>query len=669
MKIRILSFLLAAVLCVSLLPVTALAATGVEGYTVTLVPNLEGLEPVVFSAAEQGEIPFWTETFDEEYDECTFYWYSQEHPVLCFHFNGTYYPDDWCWEMEDDEALRFDGWDAQGDLALVTPDTQLNARWTPQRESAFEYELTPHAIRLQPGLTEVELNMSYGESDRFAYAYNEESNEYTAVQCYYFRFFAGELQSADGRTIPFYLDRDKNGDPNWFYRDCLEFLEDASDYVDRAGISIYVSPADCEAAGAGTFTGRLRMEEMIDDEMKHVGWNSIPVTLTLRAGAPALDSYTVRLTPGEGTGEPLSFSSADQASIPTGYGNAGNCEFYYEEGSGALCFRLDEDWCPGTFAAPEGWSFCCWEQTGYVELAQELTEVAAQWHVRRDRPVSSFALWPESIELTGVENEVELVMSELVKGRHGIDPYDPSEGDIPTGGLAVEFFAGELSSGQGSIPFRTEMVITEEYKEFRGSGTKFDRRGELQLLRIVLDKDAFISAAPGVYTGVLSYAPYWLEADHISRMENTSSASDDDLAIPLTLTVNAPSVGAPGAGDGDGAADPLPPEDACPLQTFTDLDPAAWYHDGVHFVLENGHQPRHDRDDPLPPGGRAGDHGRESLRRRGGRPVVHRRGALGVGEQARGGVRRRQLPSRRQHHPRAACGDPLPLRPKQGAGF
>ena len=29
-------------------------------------------------------------------------------------------------------------------------------------------------------------------------------------------------------------------------------------------------------------------------------------------------------------------------------------------------------------------------------------------------------------------------------------------------------------------------------------------------------------------------------------------------------------------------------DDACPLSAFTDADPAAWYHDGVHFVLENG---------------------------------------------------------------------------------
>ena len=31
-----------------------------------------------------------------------------------------------------------------------------------------------------------------------------------------------------------------------------------------------------------------------------------------------------------------------------------------------------------------------------------------------------------------------------------------------------------------------------------------------------------------------------------------------------------------------------PKDDTCPMSAFTDLDPAAWYHDGVHFALESG---------------------------------------------------------------------------------
>ena len=36
------------------------------------------------------------------------------------------------------------------------------------------------------------------------------------------------------------------------------------------------------------------------------------------------------------------------------------------------------------------------------------------------------------------------------------------------------------------------------------------------------------------------------------------------------------------------APKPCAQDDTCPISAFTDADPAAWYHDGVHYVLENG---------------------------------------------------------------------------------
>ena len=38
------------------------------------------------------------------------------------------------------------------------------------------------------------------------------------------------------------------------------------------------------------------------------------------------------------------------------------------------------------------------------------------------------------------------------------------------------------------------------------------------------------------------------------------------------------------------AADPLdcPKDETCPISAFTDADPTAWYHDGVHYVLDHG---------------------------------------------------------------------------------
>lgn len=80
------------------------------------------------------------------------------------------------------------------------------------------------------------------------------------------------------------------------------------------------------------------------------------------------------------------------------------------------------------------------------------------------------------------------------------------------------------------------------------------------------------------------------------------------LSIPLFFTPKAESAGTPEPSPGPvPSVDPAPPADtvpepdtalktgyadcardgACPLAAFDDLDAGSWYHDGVHFVLEN----------------------------------------------------------------------------------
>ena len=75
----------------------------------------------------------------------------------------------------------------------------------------------------------------------------------------------------------------------------------------------------------------------------------------------------------------------------------------------------------------------------------------------------------------------------------------------------------------------------------------------------------------------------------ISSSANGSAA----LSIPFRYT--------PGAAAEQPEPGPVPPsqeprtgyvdcprDKSCAMTSFTDLDPAAWYHDGIHFVLENG---------------------------------------------------------------------------------
>ena len=78
----------------------------------------------------------------------------------------------------------------------------------------------------------------------------------------------------------------------------------------------------------------------------------------------------------------------------------------------------------------------------------------------------------------------------------------------------------------------------------------------------------------------------------------------EKTAVTLFYAPTAPSAsGGSSGGSGGGAISiPAPPADPqpqqgyascgkdgdCLMRAFTDLDPAAWYHDGVHYALENG---------------------------------------------------------------------------------
>ncbi len=90
--------------------------------------------------------------------------------------------------------------------------------------------------------------------------------------------------------------------------------------------------------------------------------------------------YTVTLNPGEGSGEPIVFRSSDQTEFP-GWRDAQNLQFYLED-DGRMGFRLDSDYCPDTFIAPDD-DFCfdTWsEGYTYHTLSSTNTVITALWN-------------------------------------------------------------------------------------------------------------------------------------------------------------------------------------------------------------------------------------------------------------------------------------------------
>ena len=58
----------------------------------------------------------------------------------------------------------------------------------------------------------------------------------------------------------------------------------------------------------------------------------------------------------------------------------------------------------------------------------------------------------------------------------------------------------------------------------------------------------------------------------------TDAPGAEPVSIPLTCSPEVPT-------DGE---ESCPRGDTCPLSRYSDLDPAAWYHDGIHAMLEEG---------------------------------------------------------------------------------
>ena len=98
----------------------------------------------------------------------------------------------------------------------------------------------------------------------------------------------------------------------------------------------------------------------------------------ITAKADTEKEYTVILSPGVGSGEPIVYS-ANKSEITKTWETAGNCEFYKDGES--VGFRLDEEYYPDSFSAPEGKAFKEWDghPALYVPVQKGTTTFTAIW--------------------------------------------------------------------------------------------------------------------------------------------------------------------------------------------------------------------------------------------------------------------------------------------------
>ena len=134
--------------------------------------------------------------------------------------------------------------------------------------------------------------------------------------------------------------------------------------------------------------------------------------------------YIVTLYPGEGSGDPVTFSSADQTEFPNRR-NSQNCQFYIED-DGSMAFHLDPNSVPGSvsFTAPEGKTFKEWSSTDrYIVLFETQTTITAQWEYIWDNLQDAiFDMDAVSVTLDSPEAEgyydVTLTANDLIPGKY-----------------------------------------------------------------------------------------------------------------------------------------------------------------------------------------------------------------------------------------------------------
>lgn len=396
MRKRIFCLLIAALLCLSLLPATA-TADGLPVYTVILKAGYEGQNDIVIRSDDEGRMAadvhsaangqFWIENGDEVWfkiPDCPF---TPEDGYRFSKWSGNLTPGT-IWQMSDTQMTLTASWEIlSADYSLSVPgNAVLNGAGT----TNIPFELT---------------KLILGK-----YTYDDGHLRYT-VQVYglYLSLDSGSLEDGRGHSIPFsgssshlrqagtgnlqvYIDpNDYDSAPPGIYRGTVRYhqwwvheevnMNDRTEIgsgtisltvlgpdTDECQVTLEKSPAEGGiVSGAGTYyeTETATVTAAANNGYIFVNWTengavvstdaaySFTVTSdrTLTANFEPFDGRTVTLSPGAGGGSPILFSTATSV-IAENRQSAANCQFYRtDDGIG---FRLDTDYIPDTFTRPAG---------------------------------------------------------------------------------------------------------------------------------------------------------------------------------------------------------------------------------------------------------------------------------------------------------------------------
>ena len=215
-------------------------------------------------------------------------------------------------------------------------------------------------------------------------------------------------------------------------------------------------------------------------------------------GHGVIDSYTVTLSPGDGTGTPIVYHFDPETAAPNS-STAQNCQFYYVNYN-TIGFRFAPSFFPSSFTAPDGLHFAGWSNEGYITLTSSQTTITANYSE------AYYSLSPTAYTIANSGyTDITCTLSSLFLGQVMYNGQNMQA-------KFIDFYmnGGTLTDGAGhSIPF----LVDDPYHFNAGTrdfqGNLYSSQGEEFIMAVYINPDDYENAVPGIYAGDFIYESYW----------------------------------------------------------------------------------------------------------------------------------------------------------------
>ena len=267
-------------------------------------------------------------------------------------------------------------------------------------------------------------------------------------------------------------------------------------------------PAGYEISGFSIETDNGRRITYTDHQFTMPSDNVTVYADFTYTGHGVIDSYTVTLSPGSGTGTPIVYQFDPETAAPNSSA-AQNCQFYYVNYN-TIGFRLS-NYFPSSFTAPDGFHFTGWNNwsnEGYITLTSSQTTFTANYSDNPDDACYSLSPTAYTIANSGY-TDITCTLSSLFLGKVMYNgQYVQTEN--------IYFFmnGGTLTDGTGhNIPFLVDAPYHFGVRTRAFQGNLHSSQGEEFIMAVYIDPEDYKNAEPGIYTGEFIYESYWKPND------------------------------------------------------------------------------------------------------------------------------------------------------------